>query len=101
MGEVEASRSGPIQTKLVLVASGCDVRVAAGLHIGIDTNGHGRRRVASLDLPRGLSDQDLKFRFRFDIEEQYSGPASAPLGAVVQRLANLKLVLAHARKDDA
>src|SRR3982074_2262282 len=101
MGEVEASRPGPIQAKLVLVASGCDVWVAAGLYIGIYTNGHGWRRVAFLDLPRGLSDQNVKFRFRFDIKEQYSGPASPPLGTVVQRFANLMLVLAHAGKDDA
>src|SRR5207249_11141307 len=77
------------------------VRMAAGLHIGIDTNGHGWRRVASLDLPRGLFDQNLEFCFRFDIKEQYSGPASAPRRTIVQCLANLVLVLAHAGKNDA
>src|SRR5258706_2248213 len=68
MGEIEAPRSRPIQTEFVLVAPGCDVRMAAGLHIGIHTDSHGRRRVALLNLPRGLADQHLEFRLRFDIK---------------------------------
>src|SRR5437016_8241415 len=89
MDEIKSSCSSPIQTELVLVASGCDVRVATGLHIGIDTNGHGWRRVAFLDLPRGLSAQDFKFRFRFNIKKQYSSPAFMPSSAIVQCFANL------------
>ena len=55
------SRSVPTLVGLVILA--------AGLYIGIDANGYGRRRAAFLHLPRGFADQDFKFRFRFDIEK--------------------------------
>src|SRR5882762_1488752 len=101
MSEIEPPRSRPIQAELVLVASGSDVRMATGLYVGIDANGYGRRRAAFLDLPRGFADQDLKFRFRFNIEKQYPLLATAPRGAIAQRFANLMPVLAHAGKDNA
>jgi hypothetical protein len=101
MSEIELPRSRPIQAELVLVPSGCDVRMAAGWYIGIDANGYGRRRVAFLDPPRGFANQNVKLRFRFNVKKQYPLLATAPSGAIIQRFANLMPVLAHAGKDNA
>ena len=39
--EIQAPRFGPIQAKFVLVVAGGDMRMAAGIHVGIDADGGG------------------------------------------------------------
>ena len=47
---VQFASSGPIETKFVLVMSSGNMRMAAGLHVGIDADGDARKVRAALHL---------------------------------------------------
>jgi len=69
MLQVKFARGGPVQAKFVLVMAGGNVRMAAGLNIGIDANGNAGCSGAAFHLFRGFLEQDAEFGFGFDIEE--------------------------------
>jgi hypothetical protein len=70
MKEVQALGFRPVQTEFVFVTAGCNMRVAACLHIGIHADGYRRRLAAFFDLPRRLFHKNFEFCLRFNVEEQ-------------------------------
>src|ERR1700674_2718660 len=101
MRKVKSLRLIPVQTKLVFVTPGCNVRVAAGLHIGIHSNRRRRRPASSPGQSRSLLHQDVELRFGFGVEKQNSRASASPASSIVQCFANLVAVLANSGENDA
>src|ERR1700744_146770 len=91
----------------MLMAPRRNMRMPAGLHIGVHANRYERQSVAAADASRRLFQQNFEFRLGLDIEEQYSGPivvlfALAICGhTILESFANLFTRLAHSGKHYA
>ena len=106
MREIQPPRILPIHTELMAAMPGGNVRVAAGLDIGIDANSDGNATASCRDAAGGFGDKQVEFRGRFDVEEQdacggVAAPAGAAGGCVVERLANFFARLADAGKNNS
>ena len=99
--KVKAFRLIPVQAKLVFMTPGCNVRMAAGLHIGIHANRRRRRPASPYGQSRRLLHQDIEFRLGFGIEKQNSRVPASPTSSIVQRFTNLVPILADAGENDA
>src|SRR5258707_10328843 len=100
MPKVKFACGGPVQTKFVLVMAGGNVRMAAGLNIGIDANGYAGRSGAAFHLFRGFFEQDAEFGFGFDVEKQQTAKAGVGAAAVAKSFPNFLARFADARKYD-
>ena len=80
---------------------GCNVRMAAGLHIGIHPHCRRRRPASPYRQSRRLLHQDVEFRFGFGVEKQNSRVCAWPTSSIVQRFTNLVPVLADSGENDA
>src|ERR1700730_7886659 len=83
MRAIETMGFFPIQTELMLVASGGDVRMAAGLDVGIHANRNGRQRSAAPGFPRRFFEECFQLGWRLNVEENNSA-AGAPAGRPVR-----------------
>ena len=99
--QVEAAGRGPVQAELVLVMACGDMRVVAGLHVGIHAHGNRRSIFPAARGARGLFQQHLQFGFGFHVEEQDAAPGVAARRRIAQGFAHLFAGLAHSGKDDA
>src|ERR1700730_7659435 len=101
MRQIETPSLFPIHSEFVLVTSGGNLRVTAGLHIRIDANrdrGNGR---AALLLLCGFFEQRFEFCFGLNIEKENSSATTASCRSVAERLAHFFACLADAGKNDA
>ena len=80
---------------------GCNVRVAAGLHIGIHPDCDRRCSASFFDQPGRLFHQNFEFCLRFGVEQQDSRPSASLAGSIIQRLANFIPLFPHTGKNDA
>src|ERR1700761_5148755 len=90
----------------MLISARRNMRMSTRLNIWIHTNRNKRQLAAMPDAARGFFEQNFKFRFGFDVEEQNPAPVgvafalAAPCDAILERLANLFAGLADTRKND-
>ena len=99
--KVKPFRLRPVQAKLVFVTPGCNVRMAAGLHIGIHPNRRRRRPASPSGQSRRLLYQNVEFRFGFSVEKQNSRVSSSAASLIVQSFTNFVSVLADSGENDA
>src|SRR5438093_5402331 len=83
MRQVKPSRLRPVQSKLMFVFSGCNVWVAAGLHIGIHANRPRRWLAPASRQSLRLFHYNFELGLRFHVENQYPRASASRVNPIV------------------